>query len=148
MNTNRIFSRGAFFFALGLFLWMTSACKHSPPKSTTPVSATQAPTVKSALRPLIDPREKDAQNQIDSMQEEIRILTARTEALEKFHRIRMGPKWMDKVQAAREDASRSSERLRYLEATKTLLARQLEALRAEMKVYEEFQSSDPAIPRP
>jgi hypothetical protein len=148
MNTNRIFSRGALAFPLVLFLWMTSGCKHAPPKNTTPVTETQAPPVKSALRPLVDPREKEAQNQIDSMQEEIRILTARTEALESFHRIRMGPKWIEKVQTAREEASRPAERLRYLEATKALLARRLQGLRAEMKVYEEFQSSDPAIPRP
>ncbi len=148
MNTNWIFSRGALSFALVLFLWMTSGCKHGPPKNTTPVTDTQAPTAKSALRPLVDPREKEAQDQIDSMQEQIRILTARTEAMEKFHRVRMTPKWIDKVQTAREDASRPAERIRYLEATKALLARRLQGLRAEMKVYEEFQSSDPAIPRP
>ena len=147
MNTNRIFSRGALSFALGLFLWMTSACKHTPPKNTTPVTETQAPPVKSALRPLVDSREKEAQDQIDSMQEQIRALTARTEVLSRFHGIRMSPKWIEKVKTAREGASRPSERMRYLEATKALLARRLEALRTELKVYEEYQASDPSIPR-
>jgi TolA-binding protein len=148
MNTNRIFSRGALSCALCLFLWMASGCKHTPPKNTTLVTETQAPTVKSVLRPLVDPREKEAQEQIDSMQEQIRTLAARTEVLHRFHRIRMSPKWLDKVQATREEASRPAERMRYLEATRALLARQLQALRAEMKVYQEFEASDPAIPHP
>lgn len=148
MNMNMIFSRGALSLTLGLFLWTTAGCKHAPPKNTTPVTETQAPTAKSALHPLLDPREKEVQAQIDSMQDQIRDLTTRTEVLSKFHAGRMGPKWMEKVQAAREDATRPADRIRYLEATKTLLARRLQGLRTEMKVYEEFQSSDPSIPRP
>ena len=148
MNTNWIFSRGALSCALCLLLCTTWGCKHAPPKITTPVTETQAPAVTSALRPLVDPREKEAQEQINSMQEQIATLTARTEALARFHGIRMGPKWIEKVQSAREEASRPAERMRYLEATKALLARRLQALRAEMKVYEEFQASDPSIPRP
>jgi hypothetical protein len=148
MNTNRLFSRGARFLTLGLFLWMMVGCKHSPPRSTTPVTETQAPTAKSALRPLIDPRERELQEQIDLMQDQIKALSARTEALARFHGLRMGPKWVAKVQAAREEASRPTERIRYLDATKALLARRVQALRTEMKVYEEFESSDPAIPRP
>jgi hypothetical protein len=148
MNTNWIFSRAALSFALGLLLWMTSGCKHAPPKNTTPVTETQAPLAKSALRPLMDPRERETQIQIDSMQDQIRDLTTRTEALARFHGVRMGPKWVDKVQAAREEASRPADRIRYLEATKVFLARKLQGLRREMKVYEEFQSSDPSMPRP
>lgn len=113
-----------------------------------PVTDVQAPTAKSALRPLVEPREKELQNQIDGMQEQIRIMTSRTEAMAAFHGIRMNAKWVEKVKAAREEGSRPSDRIRYLEATKTLLTRKLEALRDEMKVYEDFQASDPSIPRP
>jgi hypothetical protein len=148
MNTNMIFSRGALSLTVGLFLWTAAGCKHAPPKNTTPITDTQAPTAKSALRPLVEPREKEIQIQIDSMQDQIRDLMARTEVLFKFHAVRMGPKWMEKVQAAREEASRPADRIRYLEATKALLTRKLQGLRAEMKVYEEFQASDPSIPRP
>jgi hypothetical protein len=147
MNTHWISSRGAFFLTLGLFLWTATGFKHGPPKSKMPVPETQAPVVKSVSRPAVDPREKQFQEQIDSMQEQISALTARTDAMARFHGVRMGPKWVEKVQAAREEASRPSERMRYLEATKALLARKLQALRAEMKVYEEFELSDPAIPR-
>lgn len=149
MNINRISSRCALVFTLGLFL-CTSGCKHNPApkKSTMPVTDVQAPTAKPELRLLVEPREKELQNQIDTMQEQIRILTARTEAMAAFHAIRMGPQWVEKVKAAREEGSRPADRMRYLEAMKTLLARKLEALRDEMKVYEDFQASDPAIPRP
>ena len=148
MNTNRIYSRGALVLTLGLFLWTMVGCKHSPPKNTTPVTDVQAPLVRNVSRPSVDSREKEFQQQIDAMQEQVAVLSARTESLARFHGLRMGPKWVEKVQAARDDASRPSERVRYLEATKALLARKLEALRTELKVYEEFQSSDPAIPRP
>jgi len=147
MNTSRILFRGALCLALVLSLWTTAGCRHASPKNTTPVSEIQAPIIKTVPRPSVDPREKEFQAQIDSIQEQIRILTARTEALAGFHSVRMGPKWVEKVQAARADASRPAERMRYLEAMKALLARKLQALRAEMKVYEEFESSDPSIPR-
>ena len=126
---------------------MAAGCKHEPQISKMPVSDVQQPTAKSALRPLAEPRERELQSQIEGMQEQIRILTARTEALAGFHGVRMGPKWSEKVKAAREEGSRPSDRIRYLEATKTFLGHKLEALRDEMKVYEEFESSDPAIPR-
>ena len=35
-----------------------------------------------------------------------------------------------------------------MEAELVAAARRLEALRAELKVYQEFQASDPSIPRP
>jgi hypothetical protein len=148
MNTNWILSRRAFSLALGVFLWTTTGCKHEPLKSKMPVTDVQAPVAKSALRPLAEPRETELQNQIEGMQEQIRTLTARTEALGNFHGLRMGPKWVEQVRTAREGASRPADRVRYLEATKALLARKLQALRAEMKVYEEFESSNPANPRP
>ncbi len=147
MNTHRIFLRGALFLPVVFFLWMSAGCKHSPPRNTRPVTEIQSPVVKRVARPAVDPREKEFQQQIDAMQDQVRALTARTEALGRFHGVRMGPQWVEKVQAAREEASRASERIRYLEATKVLLARKLQSLRAEMKVYEEFEASDPAIPR-
>jgi hypothetical protein len=96
----------------------------------------------------VDPREKELQGQIDLMQEQISALTTRTDALAGFHGGRMPPKWIEKVQAARAEASRPADRVRYLEAVKALLARRLQALRAEMKVYEEYEASDVSIPRP
>ena len=140
-----------FLLALGLMSWMATGCKHTPkapPKSTTPVPETQAPVIKKITRPAEDPREKELQSQIELMQEQIKLLSARTEALAGFHGLRMPPNWIEKVQAARADASRPSERMRYLEATKALLARKLQALRNEIKVYQEFEASDPAVPRP
>jgi hypothetical protein len=133
-----------------VFCLCAAGCKHEPTvkKSSMPVTDVQAPITKPVLRPLVEPREKELQNQIDTMQEQVRTLTARTEAMAAFHAIRMGPKWVEKVKAAREEGSRPAERLRYLEAMKKLLARKLEALRDEMKVYEDFQASDPSIPRP
>jgi len=147
MNTNWILSRGAIVFALASLL-CAAGCKHTPPKSNTPVVDTQAPVIRSVPRAPVDPREREFQLQIESMQDEIRNLRVRTEAMAGVHGVRMTPKWVEKVKAAREKASRPAERIRYLEATKALLARQLEALRTEMKVYEEFQASDPSIPRP
>ena len=143
MNTNRILSFSALFLVLNLFLFAISGCQHG--KS---VSKTQAPPTKTAPRLVTDPREKEIQDQINVMQEQIGILTKRTETLAAFHGLQMGPKWVEKVHAARADASHPNERMRYLEATKALLARKLQSLRAEMKVYEEFEASDPAIPRP
>ena len=152
MDTLKIPARGALLLALGLLVWTSTGCRHaqakSPAKSTLPISETQAPPAKTVSRPTEDPAEKRLQDQINSMQEQIGPLTARTEAMARFHGVQMGPKWIERVQAARADASRPSERVRYLEATKALLARRLEALRAELKVYQEFESSDPAIPRP
>jgi hypothetical protein len=147
MNINRFLSRHALFLALGLFLWTTAGCKHTAPKNRTPVTETQAPETARA-RSSVDPSEKRFQQQIDLMQDQIRTLTAQTDALARFHGAQMGPKWVDKVQAVRAEASRPSERIRYLEATSALLARKLQSLRAEMKVYQEFEASDPAIPRP
>lgn len=147
MNTDRLRLFSA--ILLGPVLLATGGCKHREkgvPKPATPVTETQAP-VKKIAPSSFDLREKQLQGQIDSMQEQIRVLTARTEALAGFHRVRMGPKWVEKVEKARADASRPSERMRYLEATQALLARKLDALRAEMKVYQEFESSDPSIPR-
>jgi len=152
MDTLRISARGAQLLALGFLIWTSMGCRHgqpkSPPKSTLPISETQAPPAKTVARPTENSAERRLQDQINSMQEQIGPLTARTETLARFHGVRMGPKWAEKVQAARADASRPAERVRYLEATKALLARRLEALRTELKVYEEFQSSDPSIPRP
>lgn len=152
MNTNCISSRGTLHLLLGFLLCAIVGCKHSepapPPKSKVPVTETQAPVAKRVPLPAEDPREKELQGQIDLMQEQTKILTSRTEALAAFHGLRMTPKWIEKVQAARADASRPAERMRYLEATKALLARKLQSLRAEMKVYEEYESSDAAIPRP
>ena len=147
MNTNRLLLCSV----LGLILWAVAGCKHREkkvPRPTTPVTETQAPVPRNVSRSSADSRERELQGQIDAMQEQIRALTARTEALAGFHRVRMGPEWVEKVEAARADASRPSERMRYLDATKALLARKLEALRAEMKVYQEFELSDPSIPRP
>jgi hypothetical protein len=147
MNTHSILWRTALSLALGSSLWM-SGCKHGPPKITTPVTDVQAPMIKSVSRPAVDPKEKQFQEQIDLMQEQIRSLAARTEALARSHGVRMGPKWVEKVQAAREEGSPPADRIRYLEATRALLARKLQALRAEIKVYEEFESSAPTVPRP
>ena len=149
MNTNRIFSTSARSIVLGLLLSAAAGCRHEtePPKITTPISETQAPLVKRPAR-AVDSRERELQLQIENMQEQIKVLTARTEGLAGFHSVRMGPKWDAKVEAARAGASRPDERMRYLEATKALLARKLQALRAEMKVYEDYEASDPAIPRP
>ena len=138
----------ALLLAAGSFLLAGAGCKHAPPRNTTPLSETQAPLVADRPRPSDVLSEKRLQDQIDLMQEQIGIMSARTDALAKFHGTRMGPKWVEKVQAARADASRPAERMRYLEATKALLARKLQALQAERKVYEEFELSDPAIPRP
>ena len=148
MNMNRILSRSILLLGLGWIPCATTGCKHAPPKSTMPVTETQAPLAKSAPRSTENSRENELQRQIDLMQEQIGVLTTRAQTLSAFHQLRMPPKWSEKVQAARADASRHSERMRYLEATKDLLARKLEALRNEIKVYEEFQASDPAIPRP
>ena len=134
---------------LGLLLSGAAGCRHEkePPKITTPVTDTQAPLVKTPAR-AVDSRERELQLQIENMQEQIKVLTARTERLAGFHSVRMGPKWDAKLEAARANASRPDERMRYLEATKALLGRKLQALRAEIKVYEEYEASDPAIPRP
>jgi hypothetical protein len=152
MDTLRTSARGALLLALGLLVWTNAGCRHgkakSPARSSLPISETQAAPAKSVSRPTEDPAEKRLQDQITSMQEQIGPLTERTEAMARFHGAAMGPKWVEKVQAARANASRPSERIRYLEATKALLARRLEALRAELKVYQEFESSDPAIRRP
>jgi hypothetical protein len=148
MNMNRILSRAARSVALSCLLWAAAGCKHAPARSTMAVTDTQAPVMKSVPRPTENARESEMQRQIDLMQEQISILTARAQTLAAFHQLRMPPKWSEKVQAARADASRHAERMRYLEATKDLLARKLQALRNEIKVYEEFQASDPAIPRP
>lgn len=148
MNSSRVLRHVALFLALGSFPWTFSGCRHGPPKNTTPISETQAPVAKRTPRPDANPREKEFQAQIDLMQEQIKALAARTEALAQFHGLRMPPKWVEKLQAARADASRPAERMRYLEAAKALLARRLESLRSELKVYEEFQASDPTIPRP
>lgn len=131
------------------FLLIAAAgCKHDPQISRTPPSQTQAPILRTAPRLTVTPRERELQVQIDAMQEQLKLFAARTEALWGFYGIRMSPKWAEKVQAARAEASKSSDRVRYLEATKALLSQTLEALRSELKVYEEFQKSDPAIPRP
>lgn len=151
MNTKILFPRHALFLGLALVLSASAGCRHkpqTPAKSTMPVTEVQAPAVTSAPRSTVDPKEKRLQEQINLMQEQLGPMTARTEALARFYGSQMGPNWVGKVQRAREDASSESERLRYLEATKALLARRLNALRAEMKVYEEFAQSDPAVPRP
>jgi hypothetical protein len=148
MSINHPSSFNVLLLGLGVSFFAVAGCKHTPPKNTTPISQPQAPATKTIPRVDVDPREKELQGQIDLMQEQIKILAPRTEALGSFHGTRMGPKWIEKVQAARADASRPSERVRFLEATKTLLARRLGALRTEMKVYEDYQASDPAIPRP
>lgn len=146
MNTIRIAGRVALIFVLAMFLGAGAGCKSSARPSAPPVA--KAPPDVVVKKVVTDSREKRLQEQIGLMQEQIGPLTARTEALARFHGSQMGSKWVDKVQAAREDASNLSERLRYLEATKTLLARKLNALRTELKVYEEFELSDPTIPRP
>lgn len=137
--------------ALGLLLLSAVGCKStpkSPPKNTTPVTDTQAPSVREALRPMTTSEEKRMQDQIDAMQDQIRVLGARTDALATSYGALMSPQWRNKVLDARAGASRESERLRYLEATKALLARRLQSLQAELKVYEAFQLSDPSAPRP
>ena len=141
-------ARGTPWVAMSLMLCLGTGCHHDPARSTLPVSEVQAPAVKAAPRPVADSAEKRLQDQINRMQEQIGTLTARTEALARFHGPRMGPNWIEKVQAAREQASRPAERERYLEATRALLARKLQSLEAELKVYQEFEASDPAIPRP
>lgn len=149
MNMTRFRSiQTALLLAVGSLLLASPGCQHAPPRNTTPLSETQAPLVADRPRPSEALSEKRLQGQIDMMQEQIGIMSARTDALAKFHGTRMGPKWVEKVQAARAEASRPSERMRYLEATKALLARKLQALQAERKVYEEFELSDPSIPRP
>ena len=149
MNLKRFrATNGALMLAAGLVLMGGVGCKHRPPRNTTPVSETQAPLVATPPRETTRTSEKKLQGQIDLMHEQIGIMTDRNDALAKFHSTRMGPKWVEKVQAARADASRESERMRYLEATKALLARKLQALQTERKVYEEFELSDPSIPRP
>lgn len=149
MNLKRFGAmEGALALMAGLVLLAGVGCKHRPPRSSTPVSETQAPLVASPPRETSGTNERKLQGQIDLMHEQIGIMTERNEALAKFHNTRMGPKWMEKVQAARAGDSRESERMRYLEATKVLLARKLEALHTERKVYEEFELSDPSIPRP
>jgi hypothetical protein len=111
------------------------------------VTQTQAPLVASNPRPADDSGERRLQDQIDLMQEQIRILSAQTDSNARILGGQMGPKWIEKVQAARASASRASERMRYLESTKALLARRLESLRMEQKVYEDFQRSEPTAPR-
>ncbi len=151
MSTKKFFIRPALAFSLALAVFLGAGCRHkpqTPPKSTRPVTDVQVPTVASAPRSTVDPTEKRLQEQINLMQEQLGPLAARTETLARFYGSQMGPKWVGKVQRARADASSQSERLRYLEVTKALLARRLNALRAEMKVYEEFAQSDPAVPRP
>ena len=149
MNITRFRSiQTALLLAVGSLLLASPGCQHAPPRNTTPLSETQAPLVADRPRSSEALSEKRLQGQIDLMQEQIGIMNARTDALAKFHGTRMGPKWVEKVQAARADASRPSERMRYLEATKALLARKLQALQAERKVYEEFELSDPSVPRP
>ncbi len=127
---------------------LSVGCRHAPPKNTTPVTDTQAPVLKTLARPPVDPAEKRLQQQIEEMQDQIASLTTRSESMARFHGAQMSPKWIERVQAARAEASRESERMRYLEATKALLVRKLQALRSELKIYEEFEASDPALPRP
>jgi TolA-binding protein len=148
MNTKQIACPIALVFTLSLFVGTGIGCKSQPRKNTTPVVETQAPTVVKPARSTTDPTEKRLQEQINLMQEQLGPLTARVEALSRFHGNQMNQKWSEKVQKARDEASDRSERLRYLEATKALLSRRLQALRTELKVYEEFELSDPTIPRP
>ena len=149
MNITRFRSiQTALLLAVFSLLLAGPGCQHAPSRNTTPLSETQAPLVADRPRPSEALSEKRLQGQIDLMQEQIGLMSARTDALAQFHGTRMGPKWVEKVQAARADASRPSERMRYLEATKALLARKLQALQAERKVYEEFELSDPSVPRP
>src|SRR5258705_7614479 len=80
MDTLRISARGALLLALGLLVWTSTGCRHgqakSPAKSTSPISETQAPPAKTVSRPTEDPAEKRLQGQINSMQEQIGLLTA------------------------------------------------------------------------
>src|SRR5205085_8725362 len=107
MNINRVCT----VFAVGITLLLVSAtgCKHGPKKPTTPVTDTQAPPTKAQLRSLMDQREKKLQDQIDSMQDQIRTLSVRTESLAQFHGARMSPKWVEQVKAARAEASRPAD---------------------------------------
>ncbi len=108
MNITRFrFLQTALLLAVGSLLLAGPGCQHAPPRNTTPLSETQAPLVADRPRPSEALSEKRLQGQIDLMQEQIGLLSARTDALAQFHGTRMGPKWVEKVQAARADASRS-----------------------------------------
>ena len=49
--------------------------------------------------------------------------------------------------AGGSDGTTASERMRYLEALETVLARKLRSLQEEVKTYEAYQMSDPLVPR-
>ena len=136
MNQNAIVSRAALPLALVLLVWTGAGCKHTSRK--TKPAVVETPTVS---RPVVS-SERRLQDQIDSMREQIGILSARAEAAARIHGSQMSPKWVDKVEAARTSGSNSSERMRFLDASKALLARKLQGLRDELKVYEEFLASE------
>ena len=138
----------ALLLAAGLSLLTGAGCQRARPQIPTSPAGPPLQAVTPAPPPEEATSEKRLQQKIDLMQEQIGLLSTRMDAMAKFHGPQMSPEWAEKVQAARAGASRPAERMRYLEATKALLARKLQALQAERKVYEEFELSDPSIPRP
>jgi hypothetical protein len=95
----------------------------------------------------VEPAERRLQSRIETLQMEVRTLAVRVEASERAYWGMMPADWQEKVRAAKADGTRSSERMRYLEAMETVLSRKLRSLQEEMKTYQAYQMSDPLVPR-
>lgn len=145
--------------AFGLVLFTTGCASKAPPTAAAPIYNGAAPdyidssparvgaAVSRPATPPLDPAERRLQSRIETLQEQVRGLALRVESSERTYWGMMSADWQEKVRAARADGSRAAERMRYLEAMETMLARKLRSLQDEMKTYEAYQMSDPLVPR-
>jgi hypothetical protein len=118
-------------------------------KSKVPTAVPSEPAKERAVVALPGPSvsEKRLQLRIETLQEEVRGLSTRVDGSERAYWGAMPPTWQDKVRAAKAEASRPSERIRYLEALEAVLARKLRSLQDELRTYEAYQKSDPLVPK-
>jgi len=144
-NISRRF-RGALALALILAALVVVGCASKP----APAHGDPVPTVVTPARALGatgSPAERRLQSRIETLQEEVRGLSARVNASEQRYWGMMTSEWQDRVRAAKAKDATSAERTRYLEALEDLLARKLRSLQEELKAYEAYQMSDPLVPR-
>jgi len=147
MNPN--FSRsfqGGLALALILFALAGAGCAR---KQKIPTAVPSQPATSSAALTAStgSSSERRVQSRIESMQEEVRGLSLKVEASERAYWGSMPAEWQQKVRVAKTDGTTASERMRYLEALETVLARKLRSLQEEVKTYEAYQMSDPLVPR-
>lgn len=133
-------------FTLILAALLVVGCASKP----APAYADPVPTVSLPARataPSVSPAERRLQSRIETLQEEVRGLSARVNASEQRYWGMMTSEWQDRVRAAKAKDATSAERTKYLEAMEALLSRKLRSLQDEMKTYEAYQMSDPLVPR-